>query len=218
MISDVRILLADDHALVRSSLAERLARESGFRVVATAADADDAIEKARSHEVDVILMDIDMPGTPCFAAARQITVIRPKAKIIFVSGFFNDRYIDQALEANAHGYVTKTESPETAIAAIREVLSGGAYFSEEVKSRLVVDRCGARLANKTRTRGSTMTPREMEAMRHLVRGLSKKEIAKQMHISLNTVKRHVDHLMEKLDVHSTVELVRFAIREGLAEP
>lgn len=212
-----RILLVDDHALLREALCDRLGREPDLEVVAVAGDAGAALAQLNGTPADLILMDIDMPGMLCFEAARRITETKPTVKIIFLSAFFHDAYIDQALAVRAHGYVTKSESPEVVIGAIREVLSGGAYFSEEVNSRIVVGGGGPRLAQEARSRSATLSRREMEILRYVAQGWNKKLIATRNHISVKTVDNHMSSIMEKLDIHSTVDLVRFAIREGLAD-
>lgn len=217
MTSDVRILIVDDHALVRSALAGRLESEPDFCVVATASSADEALEKAIECEPDVVLMDIDMPGLASFGAAEQIKATHPDTKLIFLSGFLQDHYVEEALRVGASGYMTKRESPATLVEAIREVARGGASFSEEVRSRLVVAGDGAKLAEAPRSLASTLTTREMEALRYVAKGLAKKEIAQTMAISVKTVDRHVFNLMAKLDIHDRVELARYAIREGIIE-
>ena len=217
MVNDVKILLVDDHRLVRDSLGERLEREPGLTVVARSASADEAVRKSVELQPDVVLMDIDMPGLICFDAVRKIHAIRPEVKVIFLSAFVQDRYIEQALEVRANGYLSKGEAPEAVVAAVREVAAGGAYFSPEVSSRIVVDARGARLVRESKSRASTLTGREAEILHYIARGLSKKEIAKTMGISVKTVDRHTTNLMTKLDIHDRVELTRFAIREGLAE-
>jgi len=213
----ISVVLADDHAMVRKTLRDRLARENDLEIVADVGDADEAIAKVVEHQPDVLLLDIDMPGMLCFRAAEVIGVRCPATRIIFLSGFLSDRYIEQALAVRASGYLTKGESPESIIEAIRKVASGVSYYSPEVQSRIVLDSRGARLAEKPRTRSATLTPREGEVIRYIARGLSKKEIATTMHISLKTVEVHTNNLMKKLDIHDRVELARYAIREGLAE-
>lgn len=217
MSQSVKLILADDHALVRNSLAECLAREPGFTVAALAASAQEAVALTVEHAPDVVLMDIDMPGMLCFEAARQIARLRPRTKLIFLSAYFHDQYIDQALEVKARGYLTKSERPETVIAAIREVLLGGAFFSEEVRSRIVVDAKGARLPEPSRSRTATLSRRELEILCYFAQGMTKKLIAYKNHLSVKTVDHHISNIMQKLDIHSTVDLVRFAIREGLAD-
>lgn len=217
MNRDVKILVVDDHALVRGALSERLEREPLFSVVCTAGTADEAIEKAIESNPDVVLMDIDMPGLDCFDAARKIMSLQPETRVVFLSALLTDCYIEQALEIKARGYLTKREPPEAVVAAVREVAAGGACFSEEVRRRIVIDSRGARLAKKDTSRVSTLTPRQLEVLRYIARGLSKKAIAEIMHISVKTVDRHSIDLMTKVDIHDRVELARLAIREGLAQ-
>jgi DNA-binding NarL/FixJ family response regulator len=216
MNGEIRVLLVDDHALVRGALGNRLALEPGINLVGSADNAQQAIEQTLALEPNIILMDIDMPGLICFDAVRKIRALRPNVRTIFLSGFVHDHYVEQALEVKASGYLTKAEPPETVVTAIRDVASGGAYFSEDVRSRLVVDPSGARLTALNKSRGSTLTPREVEILRYIARGLSKKIIASTMGLSVKTVDRHSTNLMNKLDIHDRVELARFAIREGLA--
>jgi len=213
----IRLLLVDDHTLFRDSISERLAREQDLGVVATAGDGSEAVAKAITFRPDIILMDIDMPGTVCFDAAKQITASLPDVRFIFLSAFFHDMYIQQALAVQARGYVTKGVPYATLLEAIRRVASGGVYFSEEVRSRIVVDDDGARLGQPKSSRLSKLTNRELEVLRYTARGLAKKEIAATMHLSYKTIDNHTARLMSKLDIHDRVQLARFAIREGLAE-
>lgn len=216
MNKPISLLLVDDHALMRRMLADRIACEPDMLVVGTVEDAAAAVAEAIRQRPDIILMDIDMPGVICFDAARTIQELCPKTRIIFLSAFFNDRYIDQALAVEAAGYLTKTEPPESVIAAIRAVAAGKSYFSPQVQSRIVVDSDGTRLAQPKQSRASTLSGRELEVLRYLARGMSKKQIAQTMYISAKTVNNHTAHVMDKLDIHDRVELSRFAIREGLA--
>jgi len=214
----VRILLVDDHALVRDALGHRLMQEPGLEVVATAASADEALDVFVQAQPHIVLMDIDMPGLICFDAAKRMMAILPQVRIIFVSAYIHDQYIDQALKVGAMGYVSKREGADDVISAIRNVSEGRAHFSSDVQSRLVVDSGGTRLLNSAQSRGSTLTPRETEVIKYVAHGLAKKEIAQIMGVSVKTVDKHTSNLMEKLDIHDRVELARFAIREGLAEP
>ena len=176
---ETRILVVDDHDLVGAALCEWLRREEGLAVVGTAGTADEAISKAVGCRPDVILMDIDMPGMICFDAAQRITTLCPGVRIIYLSAFVSDRLIDQALRAKASGYLAKSDPPETLIRAIREVVSGGAYFSEKVRSRMVNGARGPKLAREPRSRASTLTCRELQILEYLARGLAKKQIARQ---------------------------------------
>lgn len=216
--SPIAVLLVDDHALVRESLRDRLNAEPGLHVVGTAGRAEDALEHLLEWRPDVVLLDIDMPGRSSFEAARVIKQRLPSARVVFLSAFSHDRYIESALEAHATGYVTKDEPPDVVVAAVRAAAQDVAYFSPKVAARLVVDTHGLHLAAGAHSRAALLTPRELEVLRHLSRGLSKKEIAVLLSVSVKTVSRHAENLMAKLDIHDRVELARYAIREGLAEP
>jgi len=217
MMNTTKILIIDDHALVRESLRDRLEQEIDFEIIAIAGTGDEAVELAVRHSPDVILMDIDMPGLICFDAARTIMLRHPETQIIFVSAFFNDRYIEEALAIKAGGYLTKNEPPETIIQAIREVVRGIPHFSDEIRARIVVDKGGAKLFKEGHTRASTLSRRELEVLRYISRGMHQKEIAQTMHVSSKTVDNQTTNLMKKLDIHNRVDLTRFAIREGLAD-
>ncbi|MEM7754206.1 MAG: response regulator transcription factor [Planctomycetota bacterium] len=214
--STTTILLVDDHGLVRDSLAGWLDAQPDLSVIATAANADEGLNQALEHRPDIVVFDIDMPGRISFDVAKTLRARLPETRIAFLSAFCHDRYIQQALEVEAAAYITKSESPDVVADAIRAVAAGNAYFSPEVQDRIVVDGRRITLAGE-RTRASTLSPRELEVLRYIARGLSKKEIGATMHISVKTVDNHCTSLMAKLDVHDRVELARFAIREGLVE-
>lgn len=214
----VRIVLIDDHAMVRDSLASWLSQETDIEVVAVAPDADAGTEAVLDMRPDVVLMDIDMPGLSCFDAARQILRQLPEVHIVFLSAFTNDSYIQQALAVEARGYLTKRETPGTIVEAIRSIVQGGVHFSKEVQGRIVIDGEKVRLEQAGEaTCGSTLTARELEVLRYIARGMAKKDIGTTMHLSVKTVENHSNSIMTKLRIHNRVELARYAIREGLAE-
>lgn len=212
-----RVLLVDDHAMLRDMLRERLEREPDLQVVGTAARGEDAVALAEKLAPDIVVLDIDMPGQLCFTAAREIRGAHPQTRILFLSAFFHDRYIEDALEVGASGYVTKDESPEVIVGAIRTASGGLAYYSPNVQSRIVVGPDGLQLAQAGSSRAAQLTPRELEVVRYIARGLANKEIALRIDVTVKTVDRHAQNAMDKLDIHNRVELARFAIREGLAE-
>ncbi|HVP13503.1 MAG TPA: response regulator transcription factor [Phycisphaerae bacterium] len=217
MSNPISILVVDDHAMVRSMLKDRLESEPDLKVVAGVGTAEEAIPSALESRPDIVLMDIDMPGMACFEAAKLIMRRCRQTRVVFLSAFVQDRYIERAMEVGAWGYVTKTESDDSLLRAVRNVAAGEAYFSPEIQARIVVGDDGPRLKKGACSLTSTLTPREMEILRYVARGMSKKEIAQTVHISVNTVNRHASSLMNKLNIHDRVKLTRFAIREGLAE-
>lgn len=216
MFSTIRILIADDHALVRSAIARSLTAEDGITVVGEVDNASDAVDKAIQLCPDIALLDIDMPGLLSFDAARTIRSRVPDIKIMFCSAFSHDHYIQSALDVGAAGYVTKGESAANVVTAIRAVARGRTFFSADVQDRIVVDSKGARLSQVSKSRHNTLTPRELEVLRYIASGMAKKEIAQTMHLSVKTVDNHSTNLMSKLDIHDRVELTRYAIREGLS--
>ena len=215
MAESIRVLLADDHALVRDMLARTLVRE-GMLVVGNVDTADSAEVCGRREEPDVAVLDIDMPGKSIFEVARSIQETSPDTRIIFLSAFIHDHYIEQALAVEASGYLTKAEPPEVVVAGIRKVVGGAASFSTEVLDRIVIGESGARLVGR-HARVALLTEREREVLAYVARGLQQKQIARLADISIKTVQHHITHVMEKLEIHDRVELSRFAIREGVIE-
>lgn len=213
----IRILIADDHVVVRESMAKALAAEPGFEIAGQAADGGAAAAFARARACDVALLDIDMPGLDCFEAARRIIEALPEAKIVFLSALGHDRHIERALASGAAGYLLKTEPTAAVAEAIRAAARGERRFSEAIERRLIPGPGGPRLAPGEATRASALTSREVEVLRHLARGMSKKEIAAAMTLAVKTIDAHTANIMEKLGIHDRVELARFAIREGIAE-
>ena len=216
MTKTARILLVDDQEMMREALAQHLASQSGFDVVASVPNHERAIEAAREHHPDVALLDIEVPGLDCFVAARAIQQQSPSTRIVFLSAFCRDHYIEQALEVGAAGYIVKGEEPGVLHQAIETVGNGGRFFSEEVENRLVLGDDGLTLRAPGATRAASLTQRELEVLRYIAVGMSKKEVAALVDLSVRTVDAHVRNIMSKLDLHDRVELARFAIREGIA--
>ena len=212
----VKILLADDHELVRTALAQYLDSQPAIKVVACVANHQLAVSACEEHKPNVALLDIEVPGLDCFVAAREIAKCSPSTRVLFLSAHCRDHYIEQALEAGAAGYLIKDEEPASLHRAIQTAAAGGHYFSDEVEKRIVVGNDGLRLAHQGSTRVSTLTKRELEILGYIAVGMSKKEVASLVDLSVRTVDAHVRNIMNKLDLHDRVELARFAMREGLA--
>jgi DNA-binding NarL/FixJ family response regulator len=213
----ITVILADDHAMVRESLASCLAHTPDIRVVAVVAGAEDALHAAVQHQPAIVLLDIDMPGMEAFDAALRIRALCRNTRLVMLSAFFHDRYIERALAVGASGYLTKAEPVQNIIRAIRDVATGMACFSPEVRARLIIDAQGVSMATPGATRASQLSGRELEVLRYIARGLANKEIATTMHVACRTVDHHVARIMQKLDIHGRVGLARYAVREGLAE-
>jgi DNA-binding NarL/FixJ family response regulator len=217
-LNPLQVVLADDHALLRDMLRDRLEDTAQFKVAAATADADSAVAAVLKHRADVLVLDIDMPGRDVFDAAAVVRASSPATALLFLSSHYHDRYIQRAIELGARGYILKTRPPEEIVDAIRSVAQGGTSFSQEVMDRLIIEPKGVRLADASSTRLSQLSDRELEVLRYIASGLSKKEIAERMHLSVKTVQNHADRMMQKIDIHDRVELARFAIREGLVTP
>lgn len=212
----VSVVIADDHKLLRQCVGAVLSQNTGIQVAADVGTSDGAIDACIQHKPDVAVLDIDIPGVDTFEAARTIRARSPRTRIVFLSAFTLDRYIEAALRAGAMGYVAKSEPIETVVRAIHAVAAGQCYFSPEVHQRIVIDDQGPVLSpDAVNTRASTLTTRETEVLRYLAQGKSKKEIAGLMCLSIKTVENHAANLMARLNIHDRVELARFAIREGL---
>ena len=168
-----------------------------------------------------MVLDVNMPERCVFEAASDIVRRSPRTRVVFVSAFSPDRFIERALQVPASGYVTKSDSLEAVMRAVHAAVDGETFYSDDILARLVVGERGVRTrvaAPVESRRGASLTPREVEVLRYVARGLSKKEVASIMNISVHTVNRHTTGLMGKLAIHDRVELARYAFREGLAEP
>lgn len=211
----LRVVVAEDHALVRDLVALRLAQEPDIDVVATVGTASEALAAVQQEHPDLAVLDIEMPGLPTFDAARSMIALRPALRVVFVTAFESDGYLEQALAIEGSSYVTKNESIEVVVDAIRDSMAGRPYYSPGIRSRMRVGPMGLTLDRTPSSRLSAITARERSVLICVARGLSNKEIAETLHISVRTVDHHCEHLMEKLDLHDRVQLARLAIREKI---
>jgi len=216
MTGRVRVLVVDDHELVRCAFCERLSRERRFEVVNSAGDVLSAMVHLQRYRPDVILLDINLGDTDSLDFVRQAQTAAPATRVILVSALVYDRYIDQAMELGVRGYVSKREPMEVLIEAIDTVARGAAYYSAEVRRRLVPTRAGSR-GQRLRSRGASLTPRQRQILALIADGRSKIEVADQLGVSVKTVETHCEMMMRRLQVSDRVELARFAIREGLLD-
>lgn len=199
-----RVLVVDDHSLLRTGVANIINLEPALEVVAEAANGLDAIEAYRTFQPDVVLMDLRMPGMEGVEAVRQIREIDPHARVIVLTTYDADEDIARALQAGAKAYILKDIAADALVACIRDVLAGKTYLAPSAAAKLA-----------ERVTQVQLTPRELAALRLLANGHSNKEIATALGISERTVKTHLGHLFEKLGVTSRTEAVRVATRRGL---
>jgi DNA-binding NarL/FixJ family response regulator len=212
----IKVLVADDQSLVRAGFRMLLSDEDDIEVVAEAVNGREAVEKAARFEPTVILMDIRMPELDGLHATRRILEADPGARVLILTTFDLDEYIYEALSAGASGFVLKDDPPEQLLAAIRTVAAGDALLSPAVTKRVI--REFTRVPRAEPPPGvAELTERERDVFRLLVEGLSNAEIGAQLFISDTTVKTHVTHVLQKLDLRDRVQAVVMAYRTGLFE-
>ena len=209
------ILVADDHQIVRQGLKRLLSKRGDFAIVAEACDGEQAVEMASRQQPDVVLMDISMPRLSGIDATRRIAA-GGRSKVLALSMHDAQSYVEEALRAGASGYVHKNASAEDLFSAIDAVRTGESYLSPTVTQQ-VVDAI-ARPGDRPSSAVSALTQREREVLKLIADGLSSKEIAAQLGVSLKTIESHRANLMDKLDIHKVSGLVRFAVRAGLVAP
>lgn len=210
----VRVVLADDHALVREGLRHVLDAEPGFEVVAEASNGADAVMLALEHTPDVVLLDITMPGETGLRAAARLRESLPSAKILMLSMHDNAEYVREGMRIGTHGYILKDSAGEELRAAIRAVHAGGTFFSPAVVRRLTSAPEPAAPAAAT-AQLDALTPRERDVLQGIVNGHTNKAIAAQLGISRRTVEAHRESLMRKLEIHTVAGLTRFALEAGM---
>jgi two-component system, NarL family, response regulator NreC len=209
----VRVLIVDDHAVVRAGLALLVNAETDLEAVGEAGNARDAILEARTAKPDVILMDVMMPEQSGIDAVPQLVHEHPGVKVLVLSMQDDPSYVREAFEAGASGYVLKEAADAEVVAAIREVAGGGRYVHPELGARLVA----AETAERRRAEEDPLSDREREVLRLLALGHTNQEIAKKLYISVRTAETHRAHIMQKLRLSSRAELVRYALAEGMLE-
>ncbi len=204
MPKPIRIILADDHSVVRLGLSALLGRRSDFQVVGEAKDGDDAVELAKSLRPDVVVMDLMMPRTDGAEATRLIRAACPEVKVLILTSFAASVDIEKAIAAGASGAIVKDADNAELISAIREVASGGTAFSNEIRRSIA-----------TEPITKEFTQKQMDVLHSITRGLSNPDIAKQLGISLNAVKQHIRAVFAKLGAANRTEAVAIALRKHL---
>lgn len=214
-MSTLRILVADDHTLVRQGLRKILEAHPDWQVVAEAGDGREAIQQAIERQPDVVILDIAMPRLNGVEAVQQIVRRVPTVRVLVLSMYVDEAYVTRAVRAGALGYLLKDSADTDLIRAVTAVSQGKSFFSPAV-ARIILDEYGRQMAERGVTdRYETLSEREREVFQLVAEGLSNKEVAEMLHISPATVETHRARLMDKLDVHSTAELVLCAVRKGV---
>ena len=208
----VRIVLADDHVLVREGLRSLLERE-GCQVLAEASDGLQALREVDSHKPDIAVLDITMPSLNGLDAAREVARTFPKTKTILLTQHDEDQYVLKALEAGVSGYVLKSQVAGDLLDAIRNISKGQIYLSPGI-SRALIDA----YRSKSAMPRDRLTVRERQVLQLIAEGKSTKETATLLGITVKTAESHRTRLMQKLDIHETASLVRYAVRNGIVQP
>jgi two-component system nitrate/nitrite response regulator NarL len=208
----IKVLVADDHPVVRKGLQICLAKQGNMRIVGEAADGDEALRKARELSPHVVLMDISMPGMNGLAVTEVLRKELPQIKVLILSVHNNKEYIFRVIQAGAHGYVSKEAPPEEVLRAIESVYEGEPFFSEDIAR--------AALSEFVTSGGkkepfAQLTSREREVLVEIAEGKSNKEIADRLGIGVRTIETHRERIMRRLNIHSVAGLTKYAIANGL---
>ena len=214
--TETRVLLAEDHTLVREGLRELLDAQPGIRVVAEVSDGREAVEAALRLAPDVVVMDAWLPRLSGLLALSEIRRANPGARVVMLSAYERVGFVLEALREGAYAYVPKSAPASELLAAIRAASAGEKYISRSVSQQLVAQVIEPSQEGPQSLRW--LTQREREILQRLAEGLSAKEIGAELRISVRTVESHRASMMRKLGIHKAAELVRFAIREGLVSP
>jgi len=214
-MTKTRVLLAEDHTIVRKGLCALLDAEPGIEVIGEAQDGREALLKAEQLHPDIVLMDISMPGLNGLEATRQIKKRFPEVKVLILTVHSDEEYIRQILQAGASGYLVKQAAPQELISAIEAIQSGESYLSPSVSKKVVREYVQHAAGAEEEDSHQRLTDREREVLQLIAEGNSTRDIAELLHLSVKTAETHRARLMGKLDIHSTAELTQYAIRKGV---
>jgi two-component system response regulator NreC len=214
-VGKLRILVADDHRLVRQGFRKILEEQPGWTVVAEASDGRDAVRQAQATEPDVAILDIGMPGLNGIDATRQMVRRLPSLGVLILSMHADEAYIVQALKAGARGYMLKDSADTDLIRGVEAIAAGKSFFSPAVAKVMLDDYVRHLAAKGIVDRFDALSEREREVFQLVAEGHSNKSVAELLCVSPTTVETHRAHILQKLDVHSTAELVLYAVRRGI---
>lgn len=216
-MSKINILVVDDHSLVREGIIAMLSGVESFNIIGDAASGEESITKVESLSPDVILMDINMPGLNGIETSKVLLNDNPDLKIIILSMDVTQEYISEAIKAGVYGYLAKDSKKDVLIQAIRKVNSGEQYFGERVSEVIFKGFYSQSKGEKIAKQNKDLSKREVEVLKLIAEGMSNRDIADKLFISIRTVDAHRNHIMQKLNLKSTAELVKYAIKEQIIE-
>ena len=208
-----RILVADDHPIVRSGLKKVLDAQPDLEVVAEAEDGAEAVKKALAGDVDLAILDVAMPRTTGIQAAEELRKRKPELRLLMLSMYDSEQFLFQSLRAGASGYVLKSDADHDIVEAVRRTMRGQSFLYPSAVSSLVKD-----VVERGSEDFDVLTPRELQVLKLIAEAYTSKEIAKELVISVKTVERHRQNILDKLGMSDRVELTRYAIRRGLIQP
>ena len=208
----IRLLVADDHPIVREGLKRLVEESDDLKIVGEAATGDEILAMAHTHEADVVLLDVSMPGPGVLETIRRLKVTGPHLRILVLSVQPEEQYAKRTLRAGANGYLMKNHTPEELVAAIRKVFGGGTYVSSELAERLVFE-----LDSEEPSPHELLSNREYEVLSRLAAGESIKEIGARLSLSPKTISSYRARVLEKLNLETTADLIRYGIQNGLAK-
>ncbi len=213
-VQKARVLIVDDHPLVRKGIRSVLEAEPSIEVVGEASDGMEALKECAALNPDVMILDITMPLLNGLEVSSRVRSEHPRTKVILLTMHEEDEYFFQALSVGASGYMVKGARSEELITAIHSVMQGGVYLQPSLAKELVTDY----LRTKAATAYDGITQREVEVLQLIAEGLTNKQIGEKLFISITTVQTHRAHLMEKLNLHTQADLIKYAMRKGLLKP
>jgi len=216
-VTATRILVADDHEVVRRGLQALLEAQPGWEVSGEAVDGREAVEKAKQLKPDVVIMDISMPVLNGLEATRQILKVNPHARVLILTMHESDQIVREVLDAGARGYILKSDAGRDLVGAVEALRRYNSFFTSKV-AEMVLDGYRAVVAEDDKLAHDRLTPREREVLQLLAEGKSSKEVAAQLSLSISTAETHRANIMRKLDLHSISDLVRYAVRNNIIEP
>jgi DNA-binding NarL/FixJ family response regulator len=211
-----QILIADDHPIVRSGLRQVIDAKADLRVVAEAADGHEAVEKALSEPVHLVILDVSMPKLTGIQAAAELHKRKPELKLLMLSMYDSEQFLFESLKAGASGYVLKSSADENIVEACRAAMRGQSFLYPSAVTTLIQDYVAR--GGEGQAQFDVLTARELEVLKLIAEANTSKQIAEQLVISIKTVERHRQNILEKLGMRDRVELTRYAIRRGLIQP
>jgi two-component system response regulator NreC len=216
-VGQIRILLADDHTIIRSGLRLLLEQQPDFKVVAEAGDGREAVELATKHHPEIAVLDIGMPQLNGIEATQQIVSREPRTRVVILSMHSDEGYVLRALKAGAHAYILKNSAEADLIRAIRAVSDGKSFFSPVISKMLLEDYIRQIRDKQVEDSYDLLSPREREILQLLAEGRTNKEVANILKLSLYTVETHRGNILEKLNLHGVPELILYAVRKGIIQ-